>query len=141
MKALQVYGQLDVLVNNAGYQYDAPFEQIAPEKFRDVIETCLFGVIHTTRAVVPIMRKQKRGHIFQVSSIGGRVSIPGNSPYVPRNGQLVDLAILWRTKSLLAGSKSAPWGQVEFVPTSKQEQAESCQSCYRIPSIGRPVTR
>jgi len=80
-KAIQVYGQLDVLVNNAGYQYNAPFEQITPEKFRDVIETCLFGVIHTTRAVVPIMRKQKRGHIFQVSSIGGRVSIPGNSPY------------------------------------------------------------
>ena len=76
-----MYGRLDVLVNNAGYQYNAPFEQITPEKFRDVIETCLFGVVYTTRAAVPIMREQKRGHIFQVSSIGGRVTIPGNSPY------------------------------------------------------------
>jgi len=46
-----------------------------------VIETCLFGVVYTTRAAVPVMRRQKSGHIFQVSSIGGRVTIPGNSPY------------------------------------------------------------
>ena len=80
-KAVDVYGRLDVLVNNAGYQYNAPFEQITSKEFRDVIETCLFGVVHTTRAAAPVMRRQKSGHIFQVSSIGGRVTIPGNSPY------------------------------------------------------------
>lgn len=80
-RAVDGYGRLDVLVNNAGYQHNAPFEQITPEEFRDVIETCLFGVVHTTRAAVPVMRKQKSGHIFQVSSIGGRITIPGNSPY------------------------------------------------------------
>jgi len=80
-QAVEVYGRLDVLVNNAGYQYNAPFEQITPEKFRDVIETCLFGVVYTTRAAVPVMRKQRSGHIFQISSIGGRVTIAGNSPY------------------------------------------------------------
>ena len=79
--AVEVYGQLDVLVNNAGYQCNAPFEQISPEQFRDVIETCLFGVVYTTRAALPVMRAQRRGHIFQVSSIGGRVAIPGNSAY------------------------------------------------------------
>ncbi|GJG89388.1 short-chain dehydrogenase/reductase [Gemmatimonadetes bacterium T265] len=80
-RAVDGYGRLDVLVDNAGYQYNAPFEQITPEAFRDVIETCLFGVVYTTRAAVPVMRRQRRGHIFQVSSIGGRVTIPGNSPY------------------------------------------------------------
>ncbi len=80
-RAVDVYERLDMLVNNAGYQYNAPFEQITSEKFRDVIETCLFGVVYTTRAAVPVMRRQKSGHIFQVSSIGGRVTIPGNSPY------------------------------------------------------------
>jgi len=80
-EAMRLYGQLDVLVNNAGYQFNAPFEQIPADKFRDVIETCLFGVVYTTRAVIPVMREQRRGHIFQVSSIGGRVTIPGNSPY------------------------------------------------------------
>ena len=80
-KAVEAYGRLDVLVNNAGYQFNAPFEQITSEQFRDVVETCLFGVVHTTRAVVPVMRRQKHGYVFQVSSIGGRVTIPGNSPY------------------------------------------------------------
>ena len=80
-KAVDAYGRLDVLVNNAGYGHFAPFEQMTPEEFRDVIETCLFGVVYTTRAAVPVMREQKNGHIFQVSSIGGRVAIAGNSPY------------------------------------------------------------
>jgi NAD(P)-dependent dehydrogenase (short-subunit alcohol dehydrogenase family) len=79
--AIEKYGRLDVLVNNAGYQINAPFEQISPEQFRDVIETCLFGVVYTTRAAIPIMRRQRSGYIFQISSIGGRVTIPGNSPY------------------------------------------------------------
>ncbi len=80
-KAVDTYGRLDVLVNNAGYGHFAPFEQMTPEEFRNIIETCLFGVVYTTRAAVPVMRKQKSGYIFQVSSIGGRVTIPGNSPY------------------------------------------------------------
>ncbi len=79
--AVDTYGRLDVLVNNAGYGYFAPFEQTTPAEFRDIVETCLFGVVYTTRASVPLMRKQRSGHIFQVSSIGGRMTIPGNSPY------------------------------------------------------------
>jgi len=79
--ALDKYGRLDVLVNNAGYGYFAPFEQMTSEQFRDVVETCLFGVVNTTRAALPVMREQKSGHIFQVSSVGGRMAMPGNSPY------------------------------------------------------------
>jgi NAD(P)-dependent dehydrogenase (short-subunit alcohol dehydrogenase family) len=79
--AVDTYGRLDVLVNNAGYGHMAPFEQTTSEEFRDVVETCLFGVVYTTRAAMPVMRKQKSGHIFQVSSIGGRLAMPGNSPY------------------------------------------------------------
>ena len=79
--AVDRYGRLDVLVNNAGYGYFAPFEQMTSEQFRDVVETCLFGVVYTTHAALPVMRKQKSVHIFQVSSIGGRMAMPGNSPY------------------------------------------------------------
>jgi NAD(P)-dependent dehydrogenase (short-subunit alcohol dehydrogenase family) len=79
--ALNKYGRLDVLVNNAGYGYFAPFEQMTSEQFRDVVETCLFGVVYTTHAALPVMRRQKSGYIFQVSSVGGRMAMPGNSPY------------------------------------------------------------
>jgi NAD(P)-dependent dehydrogenase (short-subunit alcohol dehydrogenase family) len=79
--AVDTFGGLDVLVNNAGYGQFAPFEQMSAADFQAVVDTCFYGVVYTTRAAVPVMRKQKSGHIFQVSSVGGRMAIGGNTPY------------------------------------------------------------
>src|ERR1700676_4749593 len=79
--AVDTFGRLDVLVNNAGYGQFAPFEQMSAADFQAVVDTCFYGVVHTTRAAVPGMRKQKSGHIFQVSSVGGRLAVTGNTPY------------------------------------------------------------
>lgn len=80
-KAVDVFGRLDVLVNNAGYGDTAPFEQVSSERFRALVETNFFGVVSMTRAAIPIMRKQRSGCILQISSVGGRLATPGGAAY------------------------------------------------------------
>src|ERR1700724_2130101 len=79
--AVDAFGRLDVVVNNAGYGDVAPFEQLESERFKAVVDTNFYGVVNVTRAALPIMRKQKSGCILQISSVGGRLALPGSTAY------------------------------------------------------------
>src|SRR5260370_573314 len=79
--AVDAFGRLDVVVNNAGYGDIAPFEQLSSERFKAVVDTNVYGVVNLTRAALPVMRKQKSGTILQISSVGGRLALPGSTPY------------------------------------------------------------
>jgi len=71
--ALQRFGRIDVLVNNAGNFYAGFFEELSQEQVERQIRTNLFGPMNVTRAVLPVMRKQRSGHVVTLSSLAGLV--------------------------------------------------------------------
>jgi len=71
--AVERFGRIDVLVNNAGNFYAGYFENISPEHFRAQMETNFFGPLNVTRAILPIMRAQRGGQIISVSSLAGLI--------------------------------------------------------------------
>jgi NAD(P)-dependent dehydrogenase (short-subunit alcohol dehydrogenase family) len=80
-KAEATFGQIDVLVNNAGYGYLSAIEEGEDEEVRAMFETNFFGLAHLTQAVLPGMRKRRAGTIVNISSIGGYVGFPGVGYY------------------------------------------------------------
>jgi NAD(P)-dependent dehydrogenase (short-subunit alcohol dehydrogenase family) len=71
--AVERFGRIDVLVNNAGNFYAGFFEELSPEDFRAQVETTLFGPMHVTRAVLAVMRAQRSGLVVAISSTAGIV--------------------------------------------------------------------
>jgi NAD(P)-dependent dehydrogenase (short-subunit alcohol dehydrogenase family) len=75
------WGALDVLVNNAGYGLAGAVEEVTEAQARRQMEVNFFGALWCTQAVLPAMRRQKSGHIFQISSVGGVAALPNAGLY------------------------------------------------------------
>ncbi|HYE95307.1 MAG TPA: SDR family oxidoreductase [Rubricoccaceae bacterium] len=79
--AVERFGRIDVLANNAGNFYAGFFEELSPEDFRAQVETNLFGPVNVTRAVLPVMRAQRSGLVVTISSTAGISGNPFASAY------------------------------------------------------------
>jgi NAD(P)-dependent dehydrogenase (short-subunit alcohol dehydrogenase family) len=75
--AITAFGHVDVLVNNAGYGVNGAIEEATEDEFEHMFQTNIYGLIRTTRAFLPHFRQRRTGHIFNLSSIGGLIGMPG----------------------------------------------------------------
>jgi NAD(P)-dependent dehydrogenase (short-subunit alcohol dehydrogenase family) len=138
--ALDQFGRIDVLVNNAGNFQAGFFEELTPEQFRAQMETNFFGTLNVTRAVLPVMRAQRSGHVVTISSGAGITASPAGSAYAASkfalegwmealHGEVAPFGIhatvvepgFFRT-DLLAEGDSTFWGDVhvdDYAPHSE----------------------
>src|SRR6202021_2112980 len=79
--AIDLFGSLDVVINNAGYGNLSSIEDTPLSEFRAQIDTNLFGTINVTKASLTYFREQRAGYFIQFSSVGGRIGPPGRGPY------------------------------------------------------------
>ena len=92
LRAIDHYGRIDVLINNAGVIQVGPVEHMELEDFEDAMAIHFWGPLYTMFAAVPHMRKQGSGRIVNISSIGGKVAAPHLTPYSASKFALVGLS-------------------------------------------------
>ena len=80
-RTVEHFGSIDVVFNNAGYGHVGAIEELTDKEFRQQVEVDFFGVVNVTRAALPHMRRQRSGHLVQMSSLNGVEGLPGGGFY------------------------------------------------------------
>lgn len=131
--AVQEFGRLDVLVNNAGFSNVSAIEDTGLEDFRAQVETNLWGAVHMSKAALPVLREQRGGHVVQVSSVSGRLApAAGLGAYVTAK-----FALEGFSEALAA--EVAPFG-VKVTIVEPGSMATTLASSMKLPEPSAPYT-
>jgi NAD(P)-dependent dehydrogenase (short-subunit alcohol dehydrogenase family) len=127
--AVSRFGRIDVLVNNAGYGTTVIFEESDESQIRAIFETNVFGLMRMTRAVLPVMRRQGSGHVFNVSSMAGYVG--GSALYSATKfavtGYTESLALELRPFGITATNVAPGYFRTDFLDPSSDHSTPSCE--------------
>ena len=140
-------GRLDVLVNNAGIGAFGPVDEISPERFREVIETNLFGPFYATRYAAPFLKKSGAGFVVNIASLAGVNAFPGGAAYNASKFGLLgfsDASMLdlrhqgVRVAAILPGSVATDWAHSHGNQDSSwmlrpEDVAEAVADLVRLP--------
>ena len=149
-QTISQFGRIDVVVNNAGYGLLGSLEELSDEEVRGNFDVNVFGALNVIRAVMPVLRKQQSGHIFNISSIGGVVgSFPGWGIYCATKfamagfteglaAEVKDFNVqvtlvlpgYFRTDFLSAGSLAVPARPLEVYSAVRESQAFHLNSMH-----------
>lgn len=91
-KGITLFGNIDVVVNNAGYWTVGSMEEITDHEFRESLDVNLFATVNVIRSVMPYLRKQKNGHIINISSVAGYAGYAGSSSYTASKFAVIGLS-------------------------------------------------
>lgn len=130
--AVDAFGRLDVMVNNAGHNVIGPAEELAPEDWQAVVDVDLTGVFYGAQAAGRRMIEQgDGGHIVNVSSIMGEVGLPGRAPYCAAKGGVNNLtrvlAVEWADDGIAVNALAPGYVRTEFTEQAMADADFSAQ--------------
>ncbi|MDT7708865.1 MAG: hypothetical protein QOG20_4472 [Pseudonocardiales bacterium] len=139
--ALDAFGRLDVLVNNAGLPLVRPAEEITPDEWRTVFATNVDGPFRCAQAAATVMLPQRSGVIVNVSSVFGSVAVPGRAAYVTAkhalDGMTKSLAVEWADRGVRVVSVNPGYVATPFVEATMAAGRFSADDIARRTPLGR----
>ena len=136
-QAVKRFGRVDVVLNNAGYSLLGNFEELGTQDIERQFATNFWGVMYVMRAALPVMRKQRSGHIINMSSVAGVVGLKHCSAYGAAKFAVEGLSLPWPRKSKSSGSRSRLWSRDSSARTCWPTQRQVAEQPHRRLRFGR----